>query len=179
MIIAEAIIARYIRSLHRGAVAIHLLGDLGTMNKLFQTSNEILFSIVRLMLGIVIFPHGAQKALGLFGGHGWSATVDGMSKNLPAPIVMLVIVFEFLGGLGLIFGLLGRLSALGTIIVMTGAMLTVHLNNGLFMNWTGAQAGEGFEYHLLFITLAMVVLVKGSGPISIDALIAKRLKSNR
>ncbi|HEX6901794.1 MAG TPA: DoxX family protein [Thermoanaerobaculia bacterium] len=139
------------------------------LKRLVQTEDDFGMTLVRLALGIVMFPHGAQKLLGWFGGHGFAATMQGMTSNgLPAVVVFLVIVAEFFGALGLIVGFLGRLGAFGILCVMLGAIFMVHLPNGFFMNWMGNQKGEGFEYHLLAIGMALAVLIKGSGAFSID-----------
>jgi putative oxidoreductase len=139
------------------------------LRKLMETENDVGMLIVRIFLGGVMFPHGAQKLLGWFGGHGFEATLQGMtSMGLPAAIVLLVMIAEFFGSLGLITGFLGRVSAFGIFCVMVGAVLTVHLHNGFFMSWEGTQKGEGFEYHLLAIGMALAVMVKGSGRFSID-----------
>ena len=120
------------------------------IRKLLATTNDILPLVLRLILGLVIFPHGAQKLLGWFGGYGFSATMKAMTDmGLPAVIVFLVIVAEFFGSLGLITGFLTRFSAFGIATVMLGAILTVHGKVGFFMNWFGQQQGEGYEYHLL------------------------------
>jgi len=144
------------------------------LKKLMQTDDDVGMLIVRLALGIVMFPHGAQKLLGWFGGGGFSATMEGMSKMLPAVVVFLVIFCEFFGALSLITGLLGRLGALGILCVMVGAILTVHLPNGFFMNWGGKQAGEGIEYHILAIGIALAVMIKGSGRWSIDRAMSEK-----
>ena len=144
------------------------------LKKLMQTDDDVRSLIVRLALGIVMFPHGAQKLLGWFGGGGYAATMEGMSKMLPAVIVFLVIFCEFFGSLSLITGFLGRLGAFGVFCVMLGATLTVHLHNGFFMNWGGQQAGEGFEYHILAMGIALAVMVKGSGRFSIDRSLSDR-----
>ncbi|HKI01818.1 MAG TPA: DoxX family protein [Thermoanaerobaculia bacterium] len=139
------------------------------LKKLMQTDADVGMLIVRLTLGIVMFPHGAQKLLGWFGGGGFSATMAGMTAmGLPAAVVFLVILAEFFGALSLITGFLGRVGAFGVLSVMLGAIFLVHLPNGFFMNWMGSQKGEGFEYHLLAIGMALAVLVKGSGALSID-----------
>jgi len=139
------------------------------LRKLMQTDENAGMLIVRLTLGIVMFPHGAQKLLGWFGGAGFSATLKGMTgMGLPAALVVLIIAVEFLGSLSLIFGFLGRVSALGYIGLMLGAIFMVHLPNGFFMNWMGSQKGEGIEYHLLVIGIALAILVKGSGSLSVD-----------
>lgn len=138
------------------------------LKRLMQTEEDVGMLLVRLALGVVIFPHGAQKLLGWFGGHGYAATMQGLGQMLPAAIVFLVIVIEFFGALGLIFGLLGRVAALGVLAVMLGAIFTVHLPNGFFMNWSGNQQGEGYEYHILAAAMALAVLIKGSGSLSVD-----------
>ena len=142
-------------------------------HKLFSTSNDYTLTIVRLVLGVTFFMHGAQKMLGWFGGYGLHGTMGFFTQlGIPAPLAFLAICAEFFGGLGLLVGLLGRIAALGIMVNMLVAIATVHHVNGFFMNWTGQQKGEGFEYHLLAIALAIVVLVRGSGPISIDRAIA-------
>jgi putative oxidoreductase len=139
------------------------------LRKLFATNRDIVPIFLRLTLGAVMFPHGAQKVLGWFGGGGFNATLEGMTgMGLPAAIVVMVMIAEFLGSLGLILGFLTRLSALGVISVMLGAIFTVHQQYGFFMNWMGKQAGEGFEYHLLAIGIAVALLVRGGGAFSID-----------
>jgi putative oxidoreductase len=144
------------------------------IRKLLATNNDILQLILRLTLGIVIFPHGAQKLLGWFGGGGFSATMQGMtSMGLPGVIVFLVIVAEFFGSLGLITGFLTRFSAFGISVVMLGAIFTVHAKVGFFMNWFGQQQGEGFEYHLLVLGIALALMIRGGGKFSVDGAVAK------
>jgi len=140
------------------------------LKRLMWTDDNVVGLILRLVLGIVFFPHGAQKMLGWFGGGGFAGTMAGMTKmGLPAAIVFLVILFEFFGSLSLILGFLGRLGAIGIGIVMLGAVFTVHLKNGFFMNWSmQAGKGEGFEYHLLVLGIVLAILVTGSGRWSID-----------
>jgi putative oxidoreductase len=142
--------------------------------KLLATPSDLTLTLVRLVLGVTFFMHGAQKLLGWFGGHGFHATMGLFTQQMgiPAPLAFLAICAEFFGGLGLIVGLLGRIAALGIIVNMLVAIAKVHSANGFFMNWTGQQKGEGYEYHLLAIALALVVLIKGSGAMSIDGAIA-------
>lgn len=144
------------------------------MKPLLSTSNDLTVTLARLVLGIIFFAHGAQLALGWFGGHGWTGTMYYFTQimHIPAPFAALAILAQFLGGLGLIVGLLGRIAALGIALDMLVAIFTVHLSNGLFMNWFGAQKGEGFEFHLLAIAIAVLVIVKGSGAASIDRALA-------
>jgi putative oxidoreductase len=138
--------------------------------KLISTSDDFAPTIARLVLGVVMFAHGSQKMLGWFGGYGFSGTMQFFTQmmHIPAPFAFLAICAEFFGGLGLIVGLLGRVAALGIVCNMLVAIFTVHIHNGFFANWTGQQKGEGYEYHLLAIALALVVIIKGSGLFSVD-----------
>jgi putative oxidoreductase len=146
------------------------------MRKLFSTSNDFSLAIARMVLGIVFFAHGAQKMLGWFGGYGFSGTMGFFTHQMgiPAPFAFLAICAEFFGGLGLIVGLLSRIAAFGIAANMLVAIATVHIHNGFFMNWTGQQKGEGFEYHLLALALLLLVMVKGAGAASLDRLLSGR-----
>lgn len=145
-------------------------------NRLFKTPDSNWLAFQRVMLGIVFFPHGAQKLLGWFGGYGFSGTMGFFTgtMGIPAVFAFLAIIAEFFGSLGLITGLLTRVSAFGLTVNMLVAIFTTHLANGFFMNWTGQQAGEGFEYHLLALALLLVILVKGAGNFSVDRVIANK-----
>jgi putative oxidoreductase len=140
------------------------------LRKLLSTSNDFTVTIVRLVLGVVFFAHGAQKMLGWFGGYGFTGTMGFFTQqmHIPAPFAFLAICAEFFGGLGLIVGLLSRIAAFGIMCNMLVAIATVHVHNGFFMNWTGQQKGEGFEYHLVTLAALLIVLVKGAGAFSID-----------
>lgn len=137
---------------------------------LVATGDDVGPTILRLTLALVIFPHGAQKMLGWFGGFGFSGTMDYFigTVGLPAVIALLVILIEFFGPIALAAGFFSRVAALGIGAVMAGAIATQHLQHGFFMNWTGQQAGEGFEYHLLVLGIVLVLLLKGSGTLSFD-----------
>jgi putative oxidoreductase len=126
--------------------------------------------LLRLTLAAVMFPHGAQKALGWFGGGGWTGTMGYLTgtAGLPTALAALVILIEFLGPIALVLGFLTRPAALGFIALMLGAIQKVHLANGFFMNWTGQQKGEGYEYHLLVIGIALALLFAGGGGCSLD-----------
>ncbi|MCZ6554845.1 MAG: DoxX family protein [Candidatus Dadabacteria bacterium] len=142
------------------------------LSSLLHTNDDIGLFIARISLGIVILPHGLQKLLGLFGGPGFSGTVDFfVGSGLPSAVAILIIIAESFGALGLILGFLSRLAAFGITLIMLGAIFMVHIQNGFFMNWFGNQAGEGFEYHLLALGLSLVVLIKGGGKWSIDKMI--------
>jgi putative oxidoreductase len=129
--------------------------------------------ILRLVLGIVIFPHGMQKLLGWFGGHGFKGTMGyftGQAK-LPWIVAFLVIMAESLGSVGLIVGLLTRVAAFGIALVMLGAVWKAHRQHGFFMNWSGQQKGEGYEFHILAAGIAVVLLIYGAGALSLDGLL--------
>jgi len=140
------------------------------IRKLYATDDSSASAILRLVLGVVFFAHGAQKMLGWFGGGGFSATMGfftGM-MHIPAPLAFLAIAAEFFGGLGLIVGLLTRVAALGIGVNMIVAIVTVHGRFGFFMNWAGTNKGEGFEYHLLALAMIVFLLIRGAGAFSID-----------
>jgi putative oxidoreductase len=132
---------------------------------------------LRVVLGIVIFPHGMQKLLGWFGGHGFKGTMGYFTAQakLPRTLAFLVIVGEAFGSLGLILGLLTPLAAFGVGAIMVGAAWTVHRQNGFFMNWTGQQKGEGYEFHVLAAGIALVLTIYGGGALSLDGLLFARL----
>jgi putative oxidoreductase len=146
------------------------------LRKILATSNDWTLTVLRLVMGVVFFAHGSQKVLGWFGGYGFSATMGFFTHvmHIPAPFAFLAICAEFLGGIGLIVGALGRIAAFGIACNMVIAVLMVHAPNGLFMNWTGQQKGEGFEYHLLALAIALVLMVKGSGAFSIDGALSAK-----
>ncbi|WP_345742335.1 DoxX family protein [Nitrospina watsonii] len=145
------------------------------LKTMFETENRTSPVILRVLLGLVIFPHGAQKLLGWFGGHGLEGTLGFFTQTMGVPMVfaLLVIAGEFFGSLGLIAGFLTRFSAFGVLCIMMGAMFMVHLDNGFFMNWSGNQAGEGYEYHLLAMGMAVALIVSGGGKYSVDGWIAR------
>jgi putative oxidoreductase len=144
------------------------------MKRLMGTSNDVALTILRVVLGVVFFAHGAQKMLGWFGGFGFHGTMGAFTQmGMPAALAFLIICTEFLGGLGLIFGLLTRIAAFGVGCLMIGAIFMVHMPNGFFMNWMGSQKGEGIEYHLLVLAMAGALLLRGAGAFSLDRALAK------
>ena len=144
--------------------------------RLIATTRSAGPTLARLGLGGVMFVHGAQKMLGLWGGHGFNATMHMMTTKLgiPAPFAFLAIFAEFFGAIGLITGLLTRVAAAGIAVVMIVAVAMVHRGNGFFMNWTGQQKGEGFEYHLLALALCAALMLAGGGWASIDRWLTMR-----
>ncbi|HEY2934802.1 MAG TPA: DoxX family protein [Acidobacteriota bacterium] len=145
------------------------------LRKLIETDDSLAGFVLRIMLGIVFFPHGAQKMLGWYGGQGLQTTIAGFgSQGIPAFLAYLVVFAEFFGSLGLVLGLLTRIAALGIAVIMAVAIFMVHIRFGFFMNWVGNQPGEGFEYHLLAIAIAVALLIRGGERWSIDGWLARR-----
>jgi len=138
---------------------------------LFDTKPDLAPLVARVVLGLVMLPHGLQHALGFFGGYGYTGTLNWMTNTLGFPRVLaaVAIVTELIAPLALLFGFGGRLAAVGVAGIMIGALST-HWGNGFFMNWFGKlePGHEGFEYHILALALAIVVAIAGSGAFSVD-----------
>lgn len=135
------------------------------MQILLRTPKSTSLTVVRIVLALVMFPHGAQKMLGWFGGSGFAGTVSFFESGLGIPPVLtvLAIIAEFFGPILLLLGLFTRFGALLLILNMFGAMVIVNFENGFF--WTN----QGYEFPLLIASLAALLLVKGAGSFSIDA----------
>jgi len=144
------------------------------LKSLLRTDASVSSLILRLTLGAVMFPHGAQKALGWFGGNGFAGTMDFFTQHMGIPWIfaLLAICAEFFGSLGLITGFLTRLAALGVGTNMVVAVVLVHARYGFLMNWHGTKPGEGFEYHLLAIGIAAALVIRGGGLWSADRALA-------
>ncbi len=144
------------------------------IRKLIATDNDSATTILRLVLGVIFFAHGAQKMLGWFGGYGFTGTIGFFTGvlHIPAVFAFLAIAAEFFGGLGLIFGLFTRVASFGVFCNMIVAVAMVHGQFGFFMNWTGAQKGEGYEYHLLLLGASAFLMIRGAGAASVDRLLS-------
>jgi len=140
------------------------------IRKLFSTDDSTATAILRMALGLVFFAHGAQKLLGWFGGFGFAGTMGYFTgtMHIPVPLAFLAIAAEFFGGLGLILGFLTRIAAFGIAVNMLVAIATMHGAFGFFMNWSGTQKGEGFEYHLLVLAITAFLMIRGAGAFSAD-----------
>jgi putative oxidoreductase len=140
------------------------------LRDLFSTNSDWTLTIIRIILGVVFFAHGSQKLLGWFGGPGLKQTMRTMHEHLglPLPLAFAAVATEFLGGVGLIVGLLSRVAAVGIGVTMLSAIVMVHGRKGLFMDWFGARKNHGYEFHLLAIALVVVLVAKGSGALSLD-----------
>lgn len=142
--------------------------------KLIRTNNDTAALILRVTLGAAMFPHGMQKLLGWYGGHGFSGTMGFFTGQLgiPAVLAFLVIMAESFGALGLIAGLATRVAAFGVTVTIAVAAVLLHLQNGFFMNWFGGQKGEGIEYHLLVVGMGVAIMIAGGGKWSADRALA-------
>jgi putative oxidoreductase len=145
------------------------------LKMLVKTKTDYIVALSRLVLGVLFFAHGSQLMLGWFGGFGLSGSMQFFTQQLgiPAVFAFLAIATQFFGGCLLILGLVGRIAAFTIICDMVVAVAKVHWQFGLFMNWFGTQKGEGFEYHLLVITIGLLVVILGSGALSLDMLLAR------
>jgi putative oxidoreductase len=121
--------------------------------------------VLRLFLGVIFIPHGAQKLFGSFGGPGIEG-MTGFHEQLgikPAkPMAILAGLAEFAGGISMIVGFLTPLAALALIVTMIVAVITVHLKNGFF------AANGGFEFNLALAGMALTLLITGAGVYSLD-----------
>jgi len=144
--------------------------------RIVETDENLASLFLRLGLGIVFFPHGAQKVLGWFGGLGFSKTIEvfNTQMHMPVFVILLLMAIEFLGSIFLIMGFLTRISALGIGGAMVICALAAHIQNGFFMNWFGQQKGEGFEFHILVAAMAIALMIAGGGGFSVDHAMVKR-----
>lgn len=147
------------------------------LSKMIETKNDILPLILRITLGFVIFPHGAQKLFGWFGGQGFNGMMQWFTETMGIPygLAFLVIMAESLGAIALIAGLFSRVMAFGIGASLAGAAVMVQAQNGFFMNWFGNQQGEGIEYSLLVIAISIALMIRGGGAYSLDYLFQQKL----
>jgi putative oxidoreductase len=149
------------------------------IEKILQTDTDYVCTFLRIVAGIIIFPYGMQKLLGWFGGVGIEGTLEQMTvRKIPKFIAWLIIIGQSFGSIALIFGFLGRIAAGGLFIIFTGALI-VHLPDGWSMNWFGTKEGEGIEYHVLLLSLLLIIIVNGSGAMSIDSWLLSVPSENR
>lgn len=147
--------------------------------ELLQTNNDYVYFFLRVVGGAIIFPYGMQKLFGWFdnlgGPVGIKATLAQMSeKRIPKVIAWLIITGQSIGSIALITGCFGRVAAAGNFVIFLGALI-VHAPDGWTMNWSGKKRGEGIEYFILLLSILMVIIIKGSGAISIDLLLLSKI----
>jgi len=145
------------------------------LRAIMETSDDRIPMLGRLALGIVILPHGAQNLLGWFGGPGIEGALGYYTAiGIPSFLAWMALVTQFFGGLALIIGFVGRVAAFAIALDLLAAVITQHWSVGFFMNWNGTLKGEGFEFHILAVTLAVIVIIRGSGALSIDRALTAR-----
>lgn len=157
-----------------------LKNNMKQMKWFLTTENHITGLIIRLTLAVIILPHGLQLLLGWFGGNGFTSSMNFFTSTVGLPwiIAFLVIALQSAGAILILAGLAARVVALAMMILFTGMILTAHLEHGFFMNWSGTQKGEGFEFHLLVISLAFLLALNGAGKYSIDHIVAGSEQNN-
>lgn len=137
--------------------------------KIFTTGDSLSPTFLRIALGVVVLPHGLQKTFGWFGGWGFDGTMQWFASiGVPAFLGLLAIAADTLGAVALLAGVATRLAAAAIGVNMVVATLLVHRTNGFFMNWSGKQAGEGFEFHILAAAMAIALAIMGGGRFSLD-----------
>ncbi|HAR95971.1 MAG TPA: hypothetical protein DCR97_08430 [Deltaproteobacteria bacterium] len=148
--------------------------------RLLRTEGDLSAFLLRLTIALVLFPHGAQKVFGWFGGHGLWPTLQYFQDDLGIPFLfgVVAVAAEFLGSISLFFGFLTRVAAFVVAVEMIVAVTLLHLGFGFFMNWMGQQKGEGFEYPILFLGVCLALILKGGGMWSIDRLLYGRRHRN-
>src|SRR3954465_12860988 len=142
---------------------------------------ELTLTITRLVVGFSVLAHGVQKLFGWFGGYGFNGTMGFFTETIGLPYVigLIIIIAESFGMVALIAGFLTRFLSVSVALIMLGAILTTHGQFGYFMNWSGTLKGEGFEYHILLIALAMVNAINGAGYYAIDNWLGRKLHSQK
>jgi uncharacterized membrane protein YphA (DoxX/SURF4 family) len=148
------------------------------MEQFFSSQNNWTGLLLRITIAVVLFPHGAQKLLGWFGGYGFDGTMQYFTQTVKLPYIigLLVILIEFFAPIALVLGIGSKILAAVLAILFLGITITAHSNFGFFMNWFGNQPGEGFEFFLLAIGASLALMFNGSGKFAIDNLIANALK---
>ena len=145
------------------------------MNTLITTKLGLDTLPVRIGAGVIFAAHGAQKLFGWFGGYGLEDTAGWMESIGLAPGILMAVAAgsaEFFGGLFLIAGLLVRPAAIVLAITMLVAIVTVHLQNGLFMS------NNGYEFGLALLVISITLAIRGAGSLSVDDLIQKKLANH-
>ena len=148
------------------------------IKSLLQTDSDYVYTFLRIIAGIIVFPYGMQKLFGWssapgFGVPGIKGSLEQITaRNIPKFIAWLIIIGQSFGSIALMSGFLGRIAAGGLFIIFTGALI-VHLPDGWTLNWFGSKKGEGIEYFVLLLSLLLVIVLKGSGALSMDYWLTK------
>ena len=140
-----------------------------TITKLLSSDASLAPLAMRLSAGIIFAAHGAQKLFGWFGGYGLEGTGQWMASIGLEPGYLMALLAgsaEFFGGLALILGILTRPAALALAGTMVVAIVTVHLQNGLFMS------NNGYEFGLSLLAISVALVFSGAGRFAIDNVLA-------
>lgn len=127
---------------------------------------------LRIPIGVIFMAHGAQKLFAWFGGYGLEGTAGWMESIGLAPGFLMAVLAgsgEFFGGVFILLGLLTRPAAAVLAITMIVAIFSVHFSNGLFMS------NNGYEFALALLAASVSVAISGSGKLSLDNYLAKKL----
>jgi putative oxidoreductase len=145
-------------------------------HKITTTTATPVALVLRITLALIMLPHGLQLLLGWFGGAGFKATMAMFTQYMHLPWIVALgsILITSLGSFALLVGFWGRIMAFLEGLFLLGALLSVHLSYGFFMNWSGKNGGEGFEYHLLGIGIAIALVILGSGSFSADLALQRK-----
>ena len=145
------------------------------LQKLLQTDADYISTFIRVVAGIIIFPYGMQKLFGWWGGPGIQGSLEQLAaRKIPLLISWLIILGQSLGSIALIAGFFGRIAAGALFIIFTGALIT-HAKDGWTMNWFGTKKGEGIEYFIMLLSMLLIIIISGSGAISIDRWLLSRM----
>jgi len=151
------------------------------MKKLLTTNTENWSALVaRLVLGATVFAHGAQKLFGWFGGYGFEGTMGFLTEQVGLSnfIAFIVILIESVAAVMILAGVFTRVAALGIFGLFTIIMHKFHSANGFFMNWASNQKGEGIEYFIILLGVALTLIIAGGGKASVDAALVNNKNNN-
>lgn len=135
-----------------------------------ENLRHLTYTALRVTCGVILAAHGWQKLLGL---EAWQGQLASLGVSAPNVLAYFALAGEFLGGVGLILGLLTPLAALGTACVMAAAIILVHGGNGLFM------ANNGFEFPLALLIASLFFMAHGGGAWSLDARLFRARRASR
>lgn len=146
------------------------------IQRVLLTNDNLSSLVLRLAAGVIFIAHGAQKLFGSFGGHGLEGTGQWMASIGLEPGFLMALAAgsaEFFGGVALLIGLLTRPAALVLAVTMLVAIVTVHLENGLFL------ANNGYEFGLALMVISISLLLSGGGKLSVDRKLSEVLGEDR
>jgi putative oxidoreductase len=144
---------------------------LPALGSVYASLEPLTSPLVRIVTGLLLLPHGAQKLFGAFGGGGIGGTAQFLDSTGFTPgwlWALAIALTEFVGGLCLVVGFLTRPAAIAVLLFMANAVL-FHLGNGFF--WSNG----GFEYPAMWAVLALAIAIRGGGALSVDRALGREL----